>query len=403
MWTGRGFFIRTARFSRKFRRLKLVFDRPAQQLVEHLLRRGALIEDVVYRPADRQLHPVFLPELTHGAHGVISLGEVSIRLTAHKGFTKLAVMTVGGEDRRLIVAQMTQTIGRQLTAAHRADEPRHLARSTAHEGTLQAREPLAVEHARRDADDVLRRRADLVADEIRPVVKADEVARERLHEPLLRLHVVAVDDHAVRDAAVKLLHMPRPQPDGDPVRRVHARARNLAQAAARSDLESLHAQNERLAAQPQRPQLPEQRAQPLRADGDDDDLRLLRRAQVGRERDGRRQLKQIVFPRLQKALHPRRARAAVECDLMADAVEIPRNQRAPAPAANHRNFHGKTSFRFRAEDIFTHYSKVAAGNQCAAPSRARLKRVFVFWYCPAARKTRPTAFLGRKGGCRFFV
>ena len=33
-----------------------------------------------------------------------------------------------------------------------------------------------------------------------------------------------------------------------------------------------------------------------------------------------------------------------------------------------------------------------------APSRARLKRVFVFWYCPAARKTRPTAFLGRKGG-----
>jgi len=40
-------------FENKFQ--VIVSKRAAQQLVEHLLRRGALIEDVVYRPADRQI------------------------------------------------------------------------------------------------------------------------------------------------------------------------------------------------------------------------------------------------------------------------------------------------------------------------------------------------------------
>ncbi len=74
---------------------------------------------------------------------------------------------------------------------------------------------ITVQHARRNADHVLRRRAHLVADEIIAKIKANEFTGELAHQPLLGGGMNAVDHHAVGNAPDEFLHMARPQPHSD--------------------------------------------------------------------------------------------------------------------------------------------------------------------------------------------
>ena len=135
--------------------------------------------------------------------------------------------------------------------------------------------------------------------------------------------------------------MARAQPHRHGVGGVQILLGDLAQAAARPLLQALHAQNEDLIPQGQGPQLVHQALEPLGADGDHHDLRLPDAGQVRGQPDAFRKLQQVVAAGGKKALHMPGARAAIQGDGVAGAVQIPGDQRAPAPAADDGDAHIK--------------------------------------------------------------
>mgnify|MGYP004420381451 CR=1 FL=1 len=157
---------------------------------------------------------------------------------------------------------------------------------------------------------------------------------------MLHLLIFAVDDHAVGNAPIELLHMPRPQPYGHGAAGMQQLTGDNAEPLPGAHLQSLHAQHHGLVPQCLHRLLRQQRPQALGADGDDDHLRLLHVPQVGGQPHRFRQRQQIVLPRGQKGLHPGRAFPPVQGDVVADMIQIPCDQRAPAPAADDEYVHG---------------------------------------------------------------
>ena len=253
-------------------------------------------------------------------------------------------MAVLRKDRRLVVAQVAKAVGGALAAAHRGDQPGNFPRAATHQRALERGDAHAVEHARGDAHDVFGCRADLVADEVRAVVKPDQPAGEQADQPLLDRLAVRVDDHAVGHAGQKLLHMARSQPDGHAAGLAQRVARDLGQAAAGAHLDALHAQHERLLRHLIPRQLHHQLRQALRADGDADHLRAHRLIEVAGQVHVRAEGHQPVAVRLHELRHVCRALAPVECDLVPDMVQIPRDKRSPPAAADHRHFHRLSPF-----------------------------------------------------------
>ena len=160
-----------------------------------------VVDDGVDRRADRQFDVELAREVHQGLHRVDALGKLCKRLARDKIFAKAAIVAVRREERRLIVTEMREAIDRHAVAAHRLDEARELVRAAGHQRTLEAAVAEAVEHTRGQADDVLRGRADLRAQQVLSVVEADQGARECVDELARELHLARRDDHAVRDAA----------------------------------------------------------------------------------------------------------------------------------------------------------------------------------------------------------
>ena len=92
---------------------------------------------------------------------------------------------------------MRQTVHRHAVSAERLDEPHELAGRARHERAFEAGKPHAVEQTCRDAHDVFRRRADLVAHDVLAVIKADKLARKAVHNALCDFILIGVDEHAV--------------------------------------------------------------------------------------------------------------------------------------------------------------------------------------------------------------
>ena len=128
----------------------------------------------------------------------------------------------------------------RLAAAHGLDETGHLAGAAAHESALETGHLEAIQKTGGDTHHVLGGGAHLVADHIPAVIKADEVTGKRLHQTALHVLVFTVDDHAVGDAAVELLHVARPQPHGHGVGWVQQLRRDLTEPSAGPHLQTLH-------------------------------------------------------------------------------------------------------------------------------------------------------------------
>ena len=143
---------------------------------------------------------------------------------------------------------MTQPVGGQFVAAHGPDEPRHLPGAPAHQRAFQRHQPQTVQKTGGNAHHVFGGGAHLIAQQVVAVVKPDQVAGKLLHQSLFHLLVIAVDDHAVGHAAVKFLHMARPQPNRHRIGVIQIFPGHLTEPLAGADLQTLHAQHKGLAA-----------------------------------------------------------------------------------------------------------------------------------------------------------
>ncbi|MPN62293.1 hypothetical protein SDC9_210040 [bioreactor metagenome] len=77
---------------------------------------------------------------------------------------------------------MAKAIGAQLVAAHGGDQSRHLTRAAAHQRALECAQSQPVQCAGRDAHHVFGRRAQLVANQVAAIVKADQLAGKRVDQ-----------------------------------------------------------------------------------------------------------------------------------------------------------------------------------------------------------------------------
>ena len=194
---------------------------------------------------------------------------------------------------------MRQAVSGKFVAAQRLDEPRHLPCSARHERAFERRHTAAVQYARGDAHHSLCRSADFGADDVVPVIKADQIALEIVGERLFEGHVVAVDDHAVGDARREVLNVPGADPNGDFIGGDARPDEDLGEALARFHLDALHAQDENFIGHVRAIlNAADEAAKPLRADGNDDDLRPLDRSlQIAGERNALVQSDVFVFAR----------------------------------------------------------------------------------------------------------
>ena len=140
--------------------------------------------------------------------------------------------------------------------------------------------------------------------------------------------------------------MPRPEPHGNVVAAADGLLRNFGKAAERRHLDAFHAQRERLPAHALSGDPRHQLRQILRADRNADQLALERLPQIRRHAHIRFQRHQTVGARLTKLLDVLGALSAVQRHLMPDFAQIPRDKRAPAPAADDRCLHQSRSFPF---------------------------------------------------------
>ena len=241
---------------------------------------------------------------------------------------------------------MAEPVGGNPVAAHRRNQPGNLPRAAAHQRALERGEPHAVQHARRNADHVLGRRAHFVADQIRSIIKANQTAGKLRNQPFLDRLAARINHHAVGHPGEKFLHMPRPEPHGNVVAAADGLLRNFGKAAERRHLDAFHAQRKRLPAHTLRGDLRHQLRQILRTDGNADQLALERLPQIRRHTHILFQRHQTVGARLTKLLDMLGALSAVQRHLMPDFAQIPRDKRAPAPAADDRCLHQSRSFPF---------------------------------------------------------
>ena len=299
--------------------------------------------DVVNRVGYRKFHPVFFSEPFHCRRGHDPFGEFFEFLSLHEHFPVHPVVRMAGKEGRFIIAEMCKPVSRQLVAPERFDQPRDFPRAARHERTFQRGHAAAVEHARRNAHHVFRRRADLRADDVVAVVKTDEIALEIVRKRLFQLRVVAVDDHTVGNARRKVLDMPGPHPDGDLFGRYARADENFRKALARLHFDPLHTEHEDLIRNiGARLDFADKPAKTLRTDRDDDDLRPLHRCfQIAGEGDRLVQRDIVVFPRFFENFIGIVIFGTPRPDLFAlFRREIPRDKRAPSAAAQNGNsFH----------------------------------------------------------------
>ncbi len=131
------------------------------------------VQRSIDRGADRKIHLVFFSLSTMSAAAVETPSANPSMACPDKCLAEHAVAAVFGEHRRLIVPQMRQAISRKLVAAHRPNQAGNLPRASGHERALEAGEMQAIHHARRNADDVFRGRANLVSYHIVAIIKTE--------------------------------------------------------------------------------------------------------------------------------------------------------------------------------------------------------------------------------------
>ena len=90
--------------------------------------------------------------------------------------TEFAVVAPRGKERRLVVAEMAQTVGAQLVSAESGDKTRDLACASRHQRALEGGVVQTVQNTCGDTDDVFGGGADLAADQVVSDVKADQLA-----------------------------------------------------------------------------------------------------------------------------------------------------------------------------------------------------------------------------------
>lgn len=91
---------------------------------------------------------------------------------------------------------MRQTIGRMRIAAEMGDKPADFNRGARHQGAFQAVPFQAVKNAGRQPDDIFQRGADLIADKVRTVVKANKFALQILNQHVFGFFLIGVDNRA---------------------------------------------------------------------------------------------------------------------------------------------------------------------------------------------------------------
>ena len=118
---------------------------------------------------------------------------------------------------------------------------------------------------------------------------------ELLDEIVPELRVVAVDDHAVRNPRHKVLNVPGSHPDRDIFGVKSVFNENLRESSARRGLDALHAEHKLLFGDVVLLDPLRKAVQPLRGNGDDDDIRALHRLlQIGGQMNRRAQAHILV-------------------------------------------------------------------------------------------------------------
>ena len=298
-------------------------------------------------------------------------------------------MRMAGKERRLVIAEVRQPVGGEFASAQRLDQARDLARAARHERALQRGHAAAVQDARGDAHDVFGCRTDLRTDDVVAVVKTDEVALEVIRELFFEVGIVPVHDHTVGDACRKILDVPGADPYGDAFPGDARIDEDLREALARIRLDALHAQHEDLVGHVcSRLDLFDKAAQPLRTDGDDDDLRPLNRCgEVAGEGDGWIQRHILVFAGIfEDLVRVIPFRAPGEDFLPLFGREIPGDERTPAPAAENGNaIHEMTSFDVDASAAADRSCKNGAQRRGNRASRSALSAAAK--YAPTRART----------------
>ena len=246
-----------------------------------------------------------------------------------------------GKESGFVIAEVGKAVSGKLVAAERLDEPRHFARPARHQRAFEGGHAAPVQDARRNAHHVFCRRADLRADDVVSVIETDEIALEIVRQRLFQLYVVAVDDHAVGDARREILNVAGADPYGDLVLGNARLDEDLGQAFARFHLDALHAQDKNFVRHVGGGEdLSDKPAQPLRADGNDDDLRTrYRLCEIAGENDALIQCDVLVFARIFQdfvRIVPFRSPRIHFLPLF--CCEIPGDKRTPPAAAKHGYF-----------------------------------------------------------------
>ena len=135
-----------------------------------------------------------------------------IGLMLHHTAAEGQILAVGGKQRRLVIAEVAEAVSRRGLAAHGDDEIGNLLGSPGHQRPFQGAHITAFQHPGGDADDVFRRGADFIAQQVGAVIKTDEITGKALNQLSFGKFVVAVDNHAVGDSPVKFLYMAGAEP-----------------------------------------------------------------------------------------------------------------------------------------------------------------------------------------------
>ena len=226
---------------------EFLLDRAQEEGGQLLLGVGALVHDVQQRVGDGQIHAELLAQRHHCLHGVNALGQLVEGLAADKTLSERAVVGKLGEEGGLVVAQMAQTVGRELISSHGGDQAGNLPRPAGHERPLEAFVAEAVEHAGRQSDDVLGGGADFGADEIAADIEPDEVAAQHAHHIAGELFIVGIHHLRAGDPGGVALHMAGTGQNGNAHRLMDALPHHDREALAGGFLQPLHAEQKALA------------------------------------------------------------------------------------------------------------------------------------------------------------
>lgn len=130
----------------------------------------------------------------------------------------------------------------------------------------------AVQNAGRQSDHVFQSRADLVTDQIRTVVKADQIALQQFDQIVFRPFFQTVDHRRRRYVFHIILHMAGAGKNGDMNVLLHFLAKNVMHDFGRRLFQPFHRQKKGFAVQVISVQFPCQRTQMLTADRNDDGI-----------------------------------------------------------------------------------------------------------------------------------